>query len=69
VALGPKPAPAQLPTVYDVAHQIQHVAGVVLQKIEQGFGLESRRANVQVRNKNCPQTLPACGQYVIVLIV
>jgi hypothetical protein len=42
---------------------------VVLQKIEQGFGLEARRANVQVRNKNCPQTLPACGQYVIVLIV
>jgi hypothetical protein len=69
VALGPKPAPAQLPTVHDVAHQVQHIAGVVFQKIEQGFGLETRRANVQVRNENCPQTLTACGQNIIVLIV
>jgi hypothetical protein len=42
---------------------------VVFQKIEQSFGLETRRANVQVRNENCPQTLPACGQNVIFLIV
>jgi hypothetical protein len=69
VTLGPKPAPAQLPSVHDIAHQVQHIAGVVFQKIEQSFGLETRRANVQVRNENCPQTLPACGKNVIVMIV
>jgi hypothetical protein len=41
---------------------------VVFQKIEQGFGLKAWRANVQVRNKNSPQTLSACGQNVIVRI-
>ena len=29
VALWPKPAPAQLPSIYDVAHQIQDIARVV----------------------------------------
>ena len=48
VALRPEPASAQLPAIHNVTHQIQHIAGVVFQKIQQSFGLKAWCANVQV---------------------
>ena len=52
VGLRPEPLTPQLPAVHDVAHQVQVVAGVPLQKIEQSHGLAAGCAQVQVGNKN-----------------
>jgi hypothetical protein len=52
VGLRPMPTPAQLPAVNDVAHQIKRLAGVVLEKVEQGLGLKPGRAQVQIRDEH-----------------
>ena len=51
VGLRPVPFAAQLPAVNDVAHQVKVVAGVGLEKLNQGLGLAAGRTQVQVRNK------------------
>ena len=52
VGLRPIPFAAQLPAVDDVAHQIQVIAGVGLQKLNQGLGLASGCAQMQIGDKN-----------------
>ena len=52
MGLRPVPLAAQLPAVNDVTHQVQIVAGVGLEKLNQGLGLAAGRAQVQVRNKH-----------------
>ena len=52
VGLRPVPLAAQLPAVNDVSHQVQIVAGVGLEELNQGLGLAAGRAQVQVRNKH-----------------
>ena len=51
VGLRPVPFAAQLPAVNDITHQIEVIAGVGLQELDQGLGLAAGRAQVQVRNK------------------
>ena len=48
VGLRPIPFAAQLPTIDDVAHQIQVIAGVGFEKGQQFFGLAPRGAQVQI---------------------
>jgi len=48
VRLRPVPTAAQLPAVDDVAHEEQRLAFNGPQEIKQGFGLATRRAQVQV---------------------
>lgn len=57
VRLWPEPTAAQLPPIHDVSHQVQMVAGMVLQKIQKRFSLTPRRAEVQIRNEH--RTEPA----------
>jgi len=52
VALRPEPAPAQLPAVHDIAHQVQDLARMVLEEILQGVGLKARCTDVQIGNEN-----------------
>ena len=63
VGLRPKPAAAQLPSVHDVPHQVQMVAGMVFQKIQQRVSLAPRRAKVQIRNEHRtkPPLTRECG--------
>ena len=70
VALRPEPFSAQLPAVNDVTHQVQLVAGVGLQKCQQGLGLAAGCAQVQVRHKDRSQTRSwsRCPGIVVVLI-
>src|SRR5690606_36803181 len=50
VRLGPVPLASQLPAVDDVADQVQVLAGGKAEEVQQGFGLATRRAQVQVRD-------------------
>ena len=56
VGLWPKPAAAQLPSVHDVPHQVQMVAGMVFQKIQQRVSLAPWRAKVQIRDEHRTKT-------------
>ncbi|CFP04455.1 Uncharacterised protein [Bordetella pertussis] len=60
VIVGARPVPvlAQLPAVHDVAHQVQRVRIVMVEEIEQEFGLASGRSQVNVGN---PQRAPMRG--------
>lgn len=59
VGLGPEPAAPQLPAVHDVAHQVKVIARVVLEKVEQAFGLAAGRAQVQVGDEHRAQVAVA----------
>ena len=53
MALFPSPFVAlDLPSVYDVTHEVQGVAGVVLEEIVQGFGFAVSGAEMHVRNED-----------------
>ena len=52
VGLRPVPLAAQLPAVNNVAHQVQVVARVGLQKVQQRRSLAARCAQMNVRNEN-----------------
>ena len=54
VGLGPIPAVPELPTVDDVAHQVEGVEFGGLYEIEQEFGLAPLCAEVDVRNEDRP---------------
>ena len=48
MCLGPIPAAAQLPAIDDVTHQVQVIAGVFFEKVQQSIGLAPRCTQVQV---------------------
>lgn len=53
VALFPAPAILlYLPCIYDIAYEIQCIAGVVFEKIVQGLGFAVLGAKVNVRDKD-----------------
>ncbi|MNV75287.1 hypothetical protein D3C71_1685650 [compost metagenome] len=52
VGLWPEPLAAQLPAIDDVAHKVEVIAGVVLEKVQQRNRLATRRAQMQIRNKD-----------------
>ena len=56
VRLRPVPPALQAPAVDDVAHQVEIVALVLLQEVEQKFGLAAAGAEMNVRQKNCAVT-------------
>jgi len=58
VSLRPVPFATQLPAINDVSHQVEGLAGVVLEEFEQRSGLASRGAQVQVGNENGPKAGP-----------
>ncbi|MCY1549678.1 hypothetical protein D9M68_858590 [compost metagenome] len=58
VRLRPEPFATQLPAINDVAHQVQGLARVVLQELQQGAGLATRRAQMQIGNENGPVAGP-----------
>ena len=59
VRLRPEPAATQLPAVDDVAHEVEVVARVGLEEVQQRRGLTARRAQVQVGDEHGAQPLAA----------
>ena len=59
VCLRPEPAPAKLPSVHNVTHQVEVLAGVDFKKFQQGVRLATRCTQVNVRNKNSSNLVAA----------
>jgi hypothetical protein len=58
VGLWPKPPAAQLPAIDDVPDQVEVLARVVPEKVQQSIGLAPWSAKVQVRDEYGPVSLP-----------
>jgi hypothetical protein len=62
VGLRPMPAGAQLPSVHDIADQINGVGIMVAKEIEQLLGLACARAQMHVGNEQRANTLRRIGR-------
>src|SRR5581483_8219149 len=58
--LRPVPVGLQLPSIDDVAHQIDYVCVVIAEEIEEAFGLASPGAEMHVGDKKCTKSTGAC---------